>query len=135
LTVLPDNDPNRGTYVTDLPKDGDRKSFFLRNGDLIILATDGYFDNVYSHETLQIVNTHMQQLTDDSSNEDSLAHVRVLAKLLTDAARRLSLDPKRLSPWAKGARALGGQYGGGKVDDITCIVTLVQQKQLQEDPE
>ncbi|KAH8554804.1 phosphatase 2C-like domain-containing protein, partial [Umbelopsis sp. PMI_123] len=125
LTVLPDNDPNRGTYVTDLPKDGDRKSFFLRNGDLIILATDGYFDNVYSHETLQIVNTHMQQLTDDSSNEDSLAHVRVLAKLLTDAARRLSLDPKRLSPWAKGARALGGQYGGGKVDDITCIVTLV----------
>lgn len=92
-----------------------------------MLATDGYFDNVYSHETLQIVNAHMNQLPDSSNDKDALAHVRTLAKLLTDAARRLSLDPKRLSPWAKGARAHGGHYRGGKVDDITCIITLVQQ--------
>jgi protein phosphatase PTC7 len=136
LTVVPDNYPNRANYVTDLPKDGDRKSFFLRNGDLIVLATDGYFDNVYAHETLQIVNAHMNQLPDTSNNEDAMTHIRTLAKLLTDAARRLSLDPKRLSPWAKGARAHGGHYRGGKVDDITCIVTMVQQTQNNhQDPE
>ncbi|KAG2175032.1 hypothetical protein INT43_006094 [Umbelopsis isabellina] len=128
LTVVPDNYPNRASYVTDLPKDGDRKSFFLRNGDLIVLATDGYFDNVYSQETVQLVNAHMAQLPAGANNADVLTHVRVLAKMLTDAARRLSLDPKRLSPWAKGARAHGGHYRGGKVDDITCIVTLVQQE-------
>ncbi|CAO3680896.1 unnamed protein product [Umbelopsis vinacea] len=136
LTVVPDNYPNRANYVTDLPKDGDRKSFFLHNGDLIVLATDGYFDNVYSHETLQIVNAHMSQLPDTCNNEDAMTHIRTLAKLLTDAARRLSLDPKRLSPWAKGARAHGGHYRGGKVDDITCIVTMVQQTQNNhQDPE
>lgn len=128
LTVVPDNYPNRASYVTDMPKDGDRKSFFLRNGDLIVLATDGYFDNVYSQETVQLVNAHMAQLPAGANNADVLTHVRVLAKMLTDSARRLSLDPKRLSPWAKGARAHGGHYRGGKVDDITCIVTLVQQE-------
>ncbi|KAG1222998.1 hypothetical protein G6F68_020473 [Rhizopus microsporus] len=56
--------------------------------------------------------------------------IRGLAKTLTEKARRLSLDPKRLSPWAKAAQAHGSNYRGGKVDDITCIVTLVCHNKL-----
>jgi protein phosphatase PTC7 len=120
--------------VTDLPKDADTKSFFLKDGDLILLATDGYFDNMYSHETLELINSGMKpidsnnQVGEEQDNELVTATIRGLAKTLTDRARRLSLDPKRLSPWAKQARLHGSNYRGGKVDDITCIVTLVCHK-------
>jgi serine/threonine protein phosphatase PrpC len=115
--------------VTDLPKDADTKSFFLKDGDLVLLATDGYFDNMYSEETLELINETMQAIQGSDNNDELVtATIRGLAKTLTDRARRLSLNPKRLSPWAKAAQAHGSSYRGGKVDDITCIVTLVRHK-------
>lgn len=116
--------------MTDLPKDADTKSFFLKDGDLILLATDGYFDNMYSEETLELVNDGMKPVLENGENDNELVTVTIrnLAKTLTDRARRLSLNPKRLSPWAKAAQAHGSNYRGGKVDDITCIVTLVCRK-------
>ncbi|OBZ89198.1 Protein phosphatase PTC7 [Choanephora cucurbitarum] len=130
LTVVPDTYPNRDQLVTDLPKDADTKSFFLKEGDLILLATDGYFDNMYAEETLELINEGMKPISESSNADDELitATIRTLAKTLTDRARRLSLNPKRLSPWAKAAQAHGSNYRGGKVDDITCIVTLVCHK-------
>ncbi|KAI8090634.1 phosphatase 2C-like domain-containing protein [Thamnidium elegans] len=128
LSVVPDTYPNRDDMVTDLPKDADTKRFFLKDGDLILLATDGYFDNMYSHETLELINSGMKPIEESQTgNEIVTATIRGLAKTLTDRARRLSLNPKRLSPWAKAAQAHGSNYRGGKVDDITCIVTLVSQ--------
>ncbi|ORE05292.1 protein serine/threonine phosphatase 2C [Rhizopus microsporus var. microsporus] len=124
LTVVPESYPNRDALVTDLPKDADTKKFYLKNGDLILLATDGYFDNMYSEETLEIINAGMESI--EGKDPDMVkATIRRLAKTLTEKARRQSLDPKRLSPWAKAAQAHGSNYRGGKVDDITCIVTLV----------
>jgi protein phosphatase PTC7 len=129
LTVVPDTYPNRDELVTDMPKDADTKSFFLKDGDLILLATDGYFDNMYSEETLELINNGMSPILENNQdNELVTATIRGLAKTLTDRARRLSLNPKRLSPWAKAAQAHGSNYRGGKVDDITCIVTLVCHK-------
>jgi protein phosphatase PTC7 len=129
LTVVPETYPNRDELVTDLPKDADTKSFFLKDGDLILLATDGYFDNMYSEETLELINDGMKPVLENGDdNELVTATIRGLAKTLTDRARRLSLNPKRLSPWAKAAQAHGSNYRGGKVDDITCIVTLVCHK-------
>lgn len=129
LTIVPDGYPNRDELVTDLPKDADTKSFFLKDGDLILLATDGYFDNMYSEETLELINQGMEPIeANDDDDELVTATIRGLAKSLTDRARRLSLNPKRLSPWAKAAQAHGSNYRGGKVDDITCIVTLVRHK-------
>lgn len=104
----------------------------MKDGDLIVLATDGYFDNVYSEETLELIHHGMKPVWENTSEDDNdelvTATIRNLAKTLTDRARRLSLNPKRLSPWAKAARAHGSHYRGGKVDDITCIVTLVRHK-------
>jgi serine/threonine protein phosphatase PrpC len=127
--VVPDSYPNRDKLVIDLPKDADTKKFYLKNGDLILLATDGYFDNMYSDETLDIINTRMESIEDQDPELVKTA-IRGLAKTLTEKARRLSLDPKRLSPWAKAAQAHGSNYRGGKVDDITCIVTLVCHNKL-----
>ncbi|KAI7874516.1 protein serine/threonine phosphatase 2C [Lichtheimia hyalospora FSU 10163] len=130
LTVVPDTYPDRESFVTDMPKDADQKTFFLKDNDIILLATDGYFDNVYPQETLALINNGMGNVLraerDDFSDDQVADAVRTLAKTLTDAARRFSLDPKRLSPWARDARAHGSNYRGGKIDDITCVVTLVR---------
>lgn len=133
--MVPDTYPDRDSFVTDMPKDADRKTFFLKNNDIIVLATDGYFDNVFHHDTLSTVNENMRHIlepTMEVSDEEVAAAVRNLAKTLTDNARRWSLDPKRDSPWAKDAQAHGSNYRGGKVDDITCIVTLVRDIQRQQ---
>lgn len=132
--MVPDSYPDRDSFVTDLPKDADQKTFFLKDNDIILLATDGYFDNVYPHETLEIVTQHMASVMSGEPVTDTevAAAVRALAKALTDTARRFSLDPKRLSPWARDAQAHGSNYRGGKVDDITCIVTLVRGLQKSE---
>ncbi|CAO3632107.1 unnamed protein product [Cunninghamella echinulata] len=126
LTVVPESYPNRELYVTDMPKDADQKSFYLKDGDVILLGTDGFFDNMYSHETLSLVNTSMAGLHPDTDDDTIMSMVRGLAKTLTDTAKRLSLDPKRLSPWAKEAQHHGSQYRGGKEDDIVLIATLVR---------
>ncbi|ORZ18744.1 phosphatase 2C-like domain-containing protein [Absidia repens] len=126
LTVVPETYPDRDLFVTDMPKDGDQKSFFLKDGDIILLATDGYFDNVYSHETLALVNKTMATVDKEDGDELVAATIRELAKLLTNTAKFLSLDHKRLSPWAKDAQAHGSNYCGGKTDDITLIATLVR---------
>ncbi|KAI8337935.1 phosphatase 2C-like domain-containing protein [Chlamydoabsidia padenii] len=126
LTVVPDTYPDRDLFVTDMPKDGDQKSFFLKDGDIILLATDGYFDNVYSHETLALVNKTMGTITRNDNDETVAATVRELAKVLTDTAKFLSMDNKRLSPWAKDAQAHGSHFIGGKSDDITLVATLVR---------
>ena len=39
----------------DKPDDADEYSFELLDGDIIISATDGIFDNLFSHEILDIV--------------------------------------------------------------------------------
>ncbi|KAI8377440.1 phosphatase 2C-like domain-containing protein [Radiomyces spectabilis] len=125
LTVVPEQYPDYDGFVTDLPKQGNQKSFHVKENDIIVLATDGYFDNVYPHETLALVNASVASFVD--KDEDGVATgVRLLAKTLSDTARRLSLDPKRLSPWAKDAQMHGSNYYGGKIDDITCIVTFVR---------
>ncbi|RUS15258.1 phosphatase 2C-like domain-containing protein [Jimgerdemannia flammicorona] len=167
LTVVPENYPNRNKVIHDQPKDAQRHSFSLEDGDLILLATDGFFDNVFAYEALAIINhelagadldhhdhhTHSRHgaspaiypppppapaqpapacsrdaepRTEIEETEELILRVRSLCRRLTDTARRFSLDPKRMSPWAQSARMHGGKYLGGKEDDITCIVTLVR---------
>nr|CAG8487624.1 15374_t:CDS:2 [Entrophospora candida]CAG8498949.1 12276_t:CDS:2 [Entrophospora candida] len=53
-------------------------------------------------------------------------HVKNLSRQLTDTARRFSLDPRRVSPFSQGAKKSGESRIGGKLDDITVLVTLVQ---------
>jgi hypothetical protein len=132
LTVVPDTYADRDSFVMDLPEDSDQASFFLKAGDLIVLATDGYFDNMYAHETLALVNNAMGLIKHQVDAQRVAVAVHDLARLLADTAKFLSMDHARLSPWAKEARAHGAPYMGGKSDDITLVVTLVQGAVDQE---
>ncbi|KAJ9048540.1 Protein phosphatase 2C 7 [Entomophthora muscae] len=51
LAIRP-NGPSRDGYICDKPSDAAVKSIQLKDHDIVILATDGYFDNMFDQDTL-----------------------------------------------------------------------------------
>lgn len=51
LAITPKG-PSRDGYVCDKPSDAEVKSIQLKDHDIVILATDGYFDNMFDQDTL-----------------------------------------------------------------------------------
>ncbi|KAF9127376.1 Protein phosphatase PTC7 [Mortierella sp. 14UC] len=130
LTVLPPGYPGAKQHVMDMPKDAAQTTHQLQDGDVIVLATDGFWDNVFTKEAIELVDRELGDVIQQtkggqnaSSVEDVVGRVRALSQRLTNTARRFSLDQKRRTPFSQGARHI---RSGGKVDDITVIVTLVR---------
>lgn len=94
------------------------KTIILKSGDIVILGTDGLFDNVPVPEIARLAGIR--------EGEDGPA---AAAKRLLGEAYRLGKDATYLSPFAKEAIAAGkapSYYRGGKPDDISIIVAHVQ---------
>lgn len=87
----------------------------LKPGDIIVAGTDGLFDNVFSHRTARIVW--------DSKRQGVMPGVA--AQQLATYAFTRAKDPTYLSPFARAAAKAGFVYRGGKVDDITVVVSYV----------
>lgn len=95
----------------------------LMEGDIIVMGSDGLFDNVYDREIVSTV----------ASNGDVTEAAKALARL----ARDYSMDSGYDSPYSSEARSkgvdvpdwkklLGMKLTGGKLDDITVIVGVVK---------
>jgi protein phosphatase PTC7 len=84
-------------------------------GDVLIAGSDGLFDNVFTSRAAKIVW--------DAKKRG--ATPGVAAQQLATFASMRSRDPAYLSPFAKHARQAGFHYQGGKVDDITVVVSYV----------
>ncbi|XP_078363501.1 protein phosphatase PTC7 homolog [Oculina patagonica] len=107
-----------GAVIEDSLDEAESTSFSVELGDLIVLATDGLFDNVSTERILK----ELSQLEDHSTESiqhitDSLAHL----------ARTHSYDPHYLSPFAEQARCEGINITGGKPDDITVLIAVVSE--------
>ncbi|KAK0588757.1 hypothetical protein LWI29_005064 [Acer saccharum] len=91
----------------------------LDEGDVIIIATDGLFDNIYVQEMASIVS---------SSLHDGL-RPQEIAEFLAMRAQEVAESGTRRSPFADAAQAAGYiGYRGGKLDDVTVIVSLVEKE-------
>jgi hypothetical protein len=69
LTVLPKTmeDSDKRLYILDQPEDAIRESIGpLQHGDILIMGTDGLFDNMYMEDILQIVEKEMEDVYDSS---------------------------------------------------------------------
>jgi len=75
-------------------------------GDVIVLATDGVFDNLYDKEIIEI----LARKSENPAGEISLS------------AYKNSIKEAVGTPFSEGS---GGKYSGGKKDDITVIVVRV----------
>jgi protein phosphatase PTC7 len=99
----------------DRPKDGTKLNVELTPGDLIIMGSDGVFDNMSDDLILEtIASTSMK--------------AGQIAKKLSSVSRKQSLDKKAVTPYSTQAQKRGlpeFKNGiGGKVDDVGCVVIV-----------
>lgn len=83
----------------------------LAEGDLVIVGSDGVWDNLFDQEIESLI----------MKNQD----VKTLANRLSVAAFGRSSDQNYNSPFATKAVQNGMQYKGGKPDDISVITARV----------
>ena len=95
----------------------------VRGGDLLVLATDGLFDNVTEEEVLEVVESTAQSAAEEGARPG--VDEQALATALARRALERSLDRDVDSPFALLAKDNDIMWGGGRPDDITVIVARV----------
>ncbi|KAM0977195.1 hypothetical protein ACFX13_020338 [Malus domestica] len=91
----------------------------LDEGDVVVTATDGLFDNLYEQEITSIVLKSLQ----------TGLELQDIAELLATSAQELGRSKSTRSPFADAAKASGyAGYSGGKLDDVVVILSYVEKK-------
>jgi len=104
--------------LADRPDAADQYAFSVEDGDVILLATDGIFDNVPDRLLVEEMDK-VQHCKDEVVLQQSANTIALMA-------RRLSRDSQFLSPFSINALAAGIEAGpGGKPDDITVLLATV----------
>jgi len=111
-----------GPAERDGAADAQNYQLTVEPNDIIVLGTDGLWDNLYASQVLHLIQTHPE------------ASPRELAQILTSAAYAASQDSGIWSPFAQRAYEQGmlkgsdfDSYLGGKPDDITVVVCRVSE--------
>ena len=130
-----------GTGSTDYPEHADTQETTVQAGDVVLLATDGVWDNIWDDEVLSLLQAwanagggnlgdshtfrgqRAQLTTMPCSATAGKAGLLWLSRGLAIASHHFATDRTRRSPFSVHA---GGRYQGGKMDDITVLVALVQ---------
>ena len=93
-----------GEGSSDVPEDGAREKHELLSGDIIVMGTDGLWDNLFED--------HVAELTAVEPD------VEKLAGLIAEKACFAGGDAESKTPWS-------GSALGGKPDDITVIASRI----------
>ncbi|KAG5050942.1 hypothetical protein JHK87_003140 [Glycine soja] len=99
----------------DLPSSGEVFTIPVAPGDVVVVGTDGLFDNLYNDEVAEIV------LDAARAGLEPLVTAQRIAVL----ARQRALDRNRQTPFSTAAQEAGFRYYGGKLDDITVVVSYI----------
>ena len=97
----------------DRAQDGTRLNFEVLPGDVVVMGSDGVFDNLDDARIIEAILSSQERAS-------------VIARRIADLSRTVSLDNNAVTPYAKLAKRNGFedfQTGrGGKLDDISCVV-------------
>ena len=129
-----------GTGSQDTPSDADSTSFVAQSGDLLILGTDGLFDNMYDEEITSLVLGRLRESPGScfppvSAEQKEIPGFAGLARELAIAAYSRARDRTRISPFVRRAVEAGcvdaskvaaGVHSGGKLDDISTIICRIE---------
>jgi len=108
-----------GTGCDDTPDSARLEDVSIQPGDLILLATDGVFDNIFTDRIVDIVN--------------SCEEVQNIAGEIASASHVAGLQHTGLTPFAMKAHSMGYSFDGGKLDDITVLIAeVVESKPLSK---
>ena len=120
-----------GTGSPDRPEDAQAFNVKVEKGDVIIMGSDGLYDNLFDKEILSIVRSHVSSYTLPGTPHTPPRLLNIEPQRLSDvlATRAKSVsDNKRHvdSPFQKRAINEGIYYQGGKSDDISVVVAVVR---------
>ena len=59
------------SYVQDSPKDAVQSTHQLQDGDVIVLATDGFWDNVFTKEAIELVDRELGDIIRQRQQDDA----------------------------------------------------------------
>lgn len=108
------------------PTDASSTSHSLLPDQFLILATDGFFDNVFPHDAaLQV--SHLLSANPTTSRQEA---VKAISESLTEMARTNGRSRKN-GPFAAEAKAHKLRYDGGKEDDICLIVIALEKSRME----
>ncbi len=98
--------------ASDKPEDAIVEVTHVQKNDIIIVATDGLFDNLFSGDIIEI----LKDCTDTTQE---------MARKIIESAREIAGSKISMSPFAIAAEKMGHTYDGGKLDDISLIVARI----------
>ncbi|CAM9486020.1 unnamed protein product [Ectocarpus sp. 12 AP-2014] len=104
-----------GTGSRDKAHDAREFLFYVREGDLVVLATDGLLDNMFESDILRCIEEASEGDAQTTAHESCDKPVD-LASALARRAFSLSRDKERLTPWEEEAVAAGVIPTRGFVD-------------------
>lgn len=147
LKLMESRGENLGKLFGDSPLDSKSSEIELQNGDIIIVASDGVFDNVHLPHLISLLNmmkiNEKLVMPEENNNQaqtpaDTNSHLtpefqehvrQELAKAATTIvafARENAYNSKYLSPFCLEAQKFGFKnMVGGKVDDISLVMGIV----------
>lgn len=100
-----------GTGSADKPEHSVRIVVDIQPNDLVIVGSDGLWDNLYDADIYEII---------ESCNS---TEVTSIAQAIAKHAEMVAGDKDIISPFSKSARSNGYPFAsGGKLDDITVLV-------------
>ncbi|EFH43433.1 hypothetical protein ARALYDRAFT_328389 [Arabidopsis lyrata subsp. lyrata] len=99
----------------DVLKHAEVYHVILEEGDVVIAATDGLFDNLYEKEIVSIVCRSLEQSLEPQN----------IAELVAEKAQEVGRSETERTPFADAAKEEGYDgHKGGKLDAVTVIVSL-----------
>jgi len=113
-----------GTGSDTTPKDADVTILNVKEGDLIVMGTDGLFDNLFISEIQELIKKNVGDEKDSKKILEQMGSSN-LAQVIADQAKIFANSKTRLSPFSRMAKLYGLDFEGGKLDDITVVVSLV----------
>ncbi|KAL7267008.1 Protein phosphatase 2C 7 [Rhizina undulata] len=123
-----------GMPLSDLPSDANVTTHSLRNGDVVLFATDGVWDNLSNQDILRIVSDEMVAASAWVVTSEGIAPrvkemegiEKRVAAAVVGRAKSASVNEKVDGPFAREVQRWFPEeaFRGGKRDDI-CVVCLV----------
>ncbi|EPY42099.1 protein phosphatase 2C [Angomonas deanei] len=147
LSVLPK--ALQGKAFSDRVQDSIRESTEVQEGDVVVLGTDGFFDNRFNSqiaadagwigktegsavEKIPIIGFFLSGFFSDDRVE-YVDPYRVAQRLVADSYK-MSLEKEAQTPWSNMLRQYGVKDAmGGKVDDITVVLSRVSTRESMSD--
>ncbi|KAL0323107.1 UNVERIFIED_CONTAM: putative protein phosphatase 2C 55 [Sesamum angustifolium] len=99
----------------DLPSSGQVFTVPVAPGDVVIAGTDGLFDNLYNNDITAVVVHAVRAGLGPQATAQKIAAL----------ARQRAQDKNRQTPFSTAAQEAGFRYYGGKLDDITVVVSYI----------